>query len=714
MWSIITYITVFLLTNIQSVWSSRDNQWDIQNDSLGRYTLMFNGDRMISGACPEFEYSLTGTRISVCDTQIYNVRKVLDPHYRSDFILGNYTEYNIDYIPISNAHLPEVNCVFKVLDTPKDSMLIRINLSKEIETNWFSPMSNGQWSIQTDREHTRILNIPPDNDLQSFYVSVTPSKLTHDTSNYVTAFYEHNSDSNKGLIVGFLEHTVFKTGIEFTEQSISAVAGVNGLLLTRDRVRHGIVNSSHSPLLFIHMNSDWRLGMETYADMIAKMSPQSKSIEQLSGSLPMASWNSWAMAVGQVGQPNIKNLFAASDVLESLASLNFGPTQYIVRDAVYNLNQTQTDSWVRHVHTYNNQQTGSYTSPAVVYKESQDTDYHVNCNLDSCVPQLNSTCYLFNDIILKDKTGNPILPLNNDILVSNKRILDVTHPITMCIMRTDSRRIIGNNMSFVKYDFLNYAAYEGYHHNQTIAQTGMQAYTYLLSLLDIIWNHTVILNYGISLPFPVGSGMTMRRQSCDQMFGGVAYSMNSYTYGWWLSRLYMLNPDMIAFQENYWFNVHTRDITKYISMDYISRVAKAVVVGGLYENGDDLSNITNVNVMKQYMGNSKVNSMWLRSRVGYPDTMFRPISYTSQQIVPFLSDIQPASIYIRQNGDIAIFNFGIYTETYTINITHTLPIFNNIDITCTDIWTGQNKHTNDDGILQIIINKTSSILLECR
>jgi len=723
MWNIWKYVSLYLLITIHNVVCSNSissgihsvSQWDIQNDTIGRYNLLHGGHLMIANACPEFEYSNTGTRINLCDSKLYYLRKVPYPWRNWDNQLGNYTEYILDYAPVSNKLLPEVNCIFKIVDYPKHTVLIRMNLSKQIETNWISPMSQAQWSIQMDSKHTRILNIPPDNDLQSFYVSVTPSGITKDTSNYVTAFYEHGTESHKGLVVGFLEHTIFKTGIEFTDQMITAVAGANGELLTRDRIPHGIVNVSYSPWLLVHMNYDWRLGMEVYADMIAQSSPQSASIHTLAGTAPIASWNSWAMAVGHIGQPNKTNLFAASDVLENLTSSHFGPRQYIVRDAVYNLNQSITNQWISHVHSYTNQHTGTYSSPTVLYQKSQTADYYVNCDDEYCTPGTHTShCYLFNDIILKDKSGQPILPLNELLLKSSKRILDVTHPITSCMLQNRSQQIKHNNMSLVKYDFLNYAAFEGHHYNQTIARTGMQAYTYLLSLIDKVWNQTVILNYGISLPFPVGAGMTIRRHTCDQMYGGVAYSMNSYTYGWWLSRLYMLNPDMIAFQEDYWFNPPLSKITKQFAMDYTSRVSKAVVVGGLYESGDDLSNATNVKLVQTYIGNPRVNTMWSRSKVGYPETMFRPVIQSSRVDIPLLSSVQPASIYIRQNGDIAIFNFGLFVKTFFINISQEIHTFNNKTITCVDIWTNQIRDMVNPNILKYTVPKTSSVLLECR
>jgi hypothetical protein len=44
---------------------------------------------------------------------------------------------------------------------------------------------------------------------------------------------------------------------------------------------------------------------------------------------------------------------------------------------------------------------------------------------------------------------------------------------------------------------------------------------------------------------------------------------------------------------HYWFRPTGENWTKIISMDSKSRVAKAVVYGGMFKSGDDLSNATN-------------------------------------------------------------------------------------------------------------------------
>ena len=622
---------------------------------------------------------------------------------------SNISKYIIHYKAHNISQLPNVDCTFLILNT-SDTILVDLNISRRINTNRISPLYYAKWNMDTKK--IRILDVPPDNDLQSLYISNIVDKFTTGTSSYVSAFYDGSGHTNNGLILGFLEHDLWKTGIEYSSNAIGAVAGINGILLTRDTEPHGIVSITRTPTLFIHYNNDWRKGMEKYADMIAEYT--SHALE--TNLLPFSGWNSWAMAIGHIGQPTIKNLFGASDVIHNLSNYGLGPNQYIVRDAVYNLNESDTKKWVSHVNGYENQFSGTYSSPFVIYMPDNG-ELSIGCDSKWC-DNIGDNCWLIEEIILKDRSNNPVRPIAKIIKQkTNTRILDVTHPAAICILNNTVNLKKSNNMTLIKYDFLNWIAYEGQRYNMTLAPTGMSAYLYGINLIYKLWNesnHRVILNYGISLPLPIGRGMNTRRHGCDQMFGGVLYTMNQYAGGWWLNRFYLLDPDLVSFQEDYWFDPKLKKITSWLNMDSKSRVAKAVVYGGEFKNGDDLTNISNIRLVNTYMGNSRVNSMWSRFRIGKSETAFRPISWTQHKIViPLLSSIIPPEIYIRENGDICIFNFGIIKELYTINLHET-----NLDLTkivkCKEIWDYTSIGIIFETELFVGVEPKSSVLIECR
>ena len=83
---------------------------------------------------------------------------------------------------------------------------------------------------------------------------------------------------------------------------------------------------------------------------------------------------------------------------------------------------------------------------------------------------------------------------------------------------------------------------------------------------------------------------------------------------------------------------------------YRSRVAKAVVMGGMFENGDDLSNATWAAVASEMLAVEAVNMMWMHSVAGRPSTAFRPASLWGGGLLGGLH-LAP-STFVRENGDI--------------------------------------------------------------
>ena len=119
------------------------------------------------------------------------------------------------------------------------------------------------------------------------------------------------------------------------------------------------------------------------------------------------------------------------------------------------------------------------------------------------------------------------------------------------------------------------------------------------------------------------------------------------------------DPDLVTFQGDFWFRPN--NFTRMVSMDSRSRVAKAVVYGGLFKNGDDLSNTSNARLAEEFMGNGRVNAMWARARAGDLATHFRPHSWGDGVF------IAPA-VFTRADGDVAIFNYGPLAQTFHVRV----------------------------------------------
>ena len=119
--------------------------------------------------------------------------------------------------------------------------------------------------------------------------------VIHGTSMFAAALY--NEHSRRGLVMGFLDHDLFKTGIK------TAIVGVNWKPLTRDQVPHGMVDARDALMLSrsVGLYGDWREGMEDFASM--QTENLGKPLPPPAGwdAAPIASWNSWAMAADLCG-----------------------------------------------------------------------------------------------------------------------------------------------------------------------------------------------------------------------------------------------------------------------------------------------------------------------------------------------------------------------------------------------------------------------------
>lgn len=347
------------------------------------------------------------------------------------------------------------------------------------------------------------LGVPQDNDL-------LPPYCTHDCvqSSYVTIVENHT--------VGFLDHSTWKT--EFFRGKAVIGEGAS----TREFTEHAWVTSNSTPLLGIFSDPyAYARAVRTYEGSPA---PPERWVE----------WNSWANSLNHE-DITADLIIRASDALPAGSS--------IVRDAVYNLNDSETIRWIKHVKS-RSQHAGLYMSPCVVYRPA--------CGYDT------------NDILLRDRNGSPIRAW-----FSKSKIRDVTHPSFPCYIRKQFQDARALGYTHVKLDFLNYGALEGAHY---VPSTGMQAYAHMLRVIAN-YSQGFRVAFSMSLPFPSGSMPHSRRMSMDQPFGYMRVTMNALKGGAWLRELHTLDPDSVTVN-------HTG------GMHASARLLKPMLVGGICKYGD--------------------------------------------------------------------------------------------------------------------------------
>jgi len=695
--------------------AATESSWILTATDSGRFSLSFNGQGVLSLACPSVK--VQDTEISLCAAAHYSSAVLTNKTRGSDPSLGSYTEQGIIYAPTSGAKAgPAVQLILQSFDSPSRVVHLRLVFDTFVQTNWISPFE-GTWSLGESPKEPRFLRVPQDNDVQSSYASVSSKGLlTYSTSNFVTSIYDEAS--RRGIVIGFLEHDTWKSGVHFRHDSVQAIAGLNGALLTRDySMPHGMVNATCSPLLSIGFYEDWRDGMEEYARMQrdGNGKPQGQPVPLPTAlnlsSGPIAGWNGWAMEVDGSGEQDLPTLLAASDTLAQLRSTGLGPNAIVGRDALYGLNVSETAVWVDHVRSHPGQLAGTYDGIVARYGLPTKAPQYVGCDFQLPCSGPGPECWLANDTLLKDDKGGFIHSLSQP----NQFIRDVTHPSFECYLKHSIEQAVGRDKyTLLKQDFLNLAAYEGIRYNMTLCPTGMAAYTRLLQLLADAVQGRALIDYGISLPLPVGPAGHSRHIGCEQMFGGVEYGMNQFAGGWWQNQLYSwLDPDLVTFEGDFWFRPWDKlKFTKMLSMDGQSRVNKAVVFGGIFANGDNLSNRTTAAVAIPLLSNAKVNAMWARTRAGPTGagTAFRPYSWQGAEGMVFL--LSP-SVFTRPNGDVAVFNYAPWSKTFTVNLMDAGFLSNATGVVCSDLWRG--SELRPDGLsLKVEVLKLSSALLECR
>lgn len=377
----------------------------------------------------------------------------------------------------------------------------------------------------------KMLLVPYDNDMWVRYEStpLRPGRRSYD----VTAIY--NEDSRHGLVLGALDHKVWKNAVTCSGFDARVVVCESGIadLGTHDVVPHGIVTGEKvaSARFVMLWADDVRNGMEKYADLCAAVHPAIK----WPGKVPFG-FNTYSGFGGRVDLPSWQ---VAGDLIhEELKS--FGDEDgvtYINLDATFGLDESKMREMVDAFHA-RGQKCGTYAAPFVG---------HRRLGLERKL--LGNSGLTFGDLLMKDEKGR-LLPTPDSLAP-----LDVTHPAWEEHIRLHLQHIIDMGFDYLKIDFLAHAAMEGVHYDKSY-QTGRQA---LVHGYEVIVDELakadrpIFLSLSIAPLFPHGYGHA-RRQCCDS-FGhsdDVRYVLNAVNYAWWTNRkLYHFNdPDHITLYQS--------------------------------------------------------------------------------------------------------------------------------------------------------------------
>ena len=510
-------------------------------------------------------------------------------------------------------------------------------------TNYMAP-------IKTD---TPVSFLPSDDENKSLYVPFDNDKwIRYRTNNFgaPTTSFEvgavFNASSYQGLIVGSIEHILWKTGVKTTTSAtntlntIEVFGGITAKHETSDNLPHGIIEgkSIKSPKIFIGLFDDWRTGLETYADVNAIFAPK----------LPWDAgkpflWNSWGVIQTNINYAKSRQV---SDwIANNLQNNNFNNdnTVYIDLDSYWDrLSYDQRGYFVPYCES-NNQKAGIYWSPFVDWGNNGER------NVEGADGYKYKDIYLYADGEMQ--------------LIAGAAAVDPTHPATKMRIDYYLNQFKDQGYEFIKLDFMTHGSLEADSHYDPDVYTGIQAYNQGLQYILDVLDNSMFINLSISPLFPANYAHS-RRIACDA-YTDAEYTLNSLTYGWWLDRVYSYNDgDNVVFkgQDNEGRNR--------------SRVISSVITG-IFCIGDDFSSVGD-EVAKEkatrLLTNKEINQMARQTKA------FRPVKSANGN--------SAAEMYYETVADtvyVAIFNSTVREKEYELDL-ETFGIQSGTVHTIRELW----------------------------
>ncbi|MCD8739990.1 alpha-galactosidase [Mucilaginibacter roseus] len=405
---------------------------------------------------------------------------------------------------------------------------------KAISTNNMVPLEGGFKQISGN---VYSLFMPFDNDTFISYNAKQFKGSEKVTSAEVGAVYDNNTRG--GLVVGSVEHMVWKTGVTTAaaeSNAIKVVAGYTEEGVTRDKIAHGMVSGSEvsSPLIFVGYFADYRAGLEAFGK--ANRIAQPPFVAKWTKPTPIG-WNSWGVIQEKLTFD--KAIKVADFFADSLRGFRSGNTAYIDLDSYWdnlltNKNGERDFSTLKEFADHckaKGLQPGIYWAPF--------TDWGFKSGPDRKMEGSNHTWGE-----AWTKIGSQYHELDG------ARAIDPTHPGTQARINYMIDHFKACGFTMIKIDFLGHAAVESTGFYDKGVTTGMQAYRKGMEHLIKRIDGQMLIYAAISPSLASGRYVHTRRIACDafKSIKDSRYTLNSVTYGWWQSYVYdHIDADHIVF-----------------------------------------------------------------------------------------------------------------------------------------------------------------------
>lgn len=395
-------------------------------------------------------------------------------------------------------------------------------------------------TLPLETSENRIYNMPFANDNWATFNTVRWNTGQLMTSCEATVMF--NVASRKGLVIGSIDHSVWKSAISVTPNStnrlrkliaqagyVSARTWDNGNFGNNSPMdKHGAVKGARvlSPRFMVGMFEDWRDGLETYGTANTVLCPK---LEIPTGDKALFGWQSWG---GQEAQLNYTSAMSVLDYFEKeIKPTGFSGEDgacWMVLDSFWdNMSRMERRQFAQRCKELG-YHPGIYTTPFSIWlgQDNEVSDYPYET--------VDGKTYSRKDVVLT-ANGKP--------RKISAYSLDPTHPAVKEANRKRFQEFKEDGFEFVKIDFMNNGSQEADSWYDPNVTTGMMAYNYGMDYI-VEMAGDMVLDFSIAPVFPAKA--QIRRIGCDAWgeLNNSMYTLNCINGSWWLDRCYAFNdPD---------------------------------------------------------------------------------------------------------------------------------------------------------------------------
>jgi len=466
---------------------------------------------------------------------------------------------------------------------------------QEVSTNYLAPLTTGRVEFDTAKNlHTVFM--PYDNDAFISYESKPLEKITDNTS--AEAGVVFNNTLRNGLIIGSLEHTVWKSAVKTininSALALTAWAGYSEQTVTRDAIPHGIVKGSKitSPKFFVGHYTDWRTGLEEYGK--ANRLTEKPFVFNWDKPTPVG-WNSWGVLMDKINYENTTEV--ADFFADSIPQFRVGNTAYIDLDSFWdNMVKGGFSGDFAKVKEFADYCKKKGLEPGVYWAPFTDWGHK-----DGPDRKAEGGNYTFGE--MWTKTGK-----DSYFDFDGARAIDPTHPGTLQRVDYVINKLKTCGFKMIKIDFLGHAAAESTSFYDKNVTTGMQAYRVGMERLVKALDGQMLIYAAISPNLATSRYAHTRRIACDawKTIEQTQYTLNSVNYGWWQTYTYnYIDADHVVFADE-------------SEGENRARLISAVITGTLI-TGDDYSKHGQWSVRaKEWLGNKEMLKIVANGRAFQP------------------------------------------------------------------------------------------------